>query len=278
MKLLPIVSSVLTLNVVTLGWAKNTEILSIDDFNTIINSNQLDDPHATSFNVIKYYTTWCSHCKRLTPIWSQLVKEYPDINFLSIDCDVFGGDLCKGLPGYPIVKVITTTQDDIIDLPDNKPVDRDSWLGYFKSWFNRDTQKLIHVEPERIIQYQGARNHEQISSFIEHLKKLDELQSKFVKIVYHNDSNLDNELLSSYFHNVLLKNGIASLRNEDNTLAVSDHQSLAKERNKLENIIRNNNNDEPSKESSKVKLQFINWLQDQIGNTETDSNQFKDEL
>ncbi|CAL9734733.1 protein disulfide isomerase Mpd2p [Monosporozyma servazzii] len=278
MKLLPIVSSVLTLNVVTFGWAKNTEILSIDDFNTIVNSNQLDDPHATSFNVIKYYTTWCSHCKRLTPIWSQLVKEYPDINFLSIDCDVFGGDLCKGLPGYPIVKVITTTQDDIIDLPDNKPVDKDSWLGYFKSWFNRDTQKLIHVEPERIIQYQGARNHEQISSFIEHLKKLDELQSKFVKIVYHNDLNLDNELLSSYFQDVLLTNGIASLRNEDNILVVSDHQSLAKERNKLENIIRNNNNDEASKESSKVKLQFINWLQDQIGNTETDSNQFKDEL
>lgn len=278
MKLLSIVSSVLTLNVLTLGWAKNTEILSIDDFNTIINSHQLNDPQATSFNVIKYYTTWCSHCKRLTPIWSQLVKEFPDVNFLSIDCDVFGGDLCKGLPGYPIVKVITTTQDDIVDLPDTKPLDTSSWLGYFKSWFRRDTQQLLHVEPERIIQYQGARNHEQLSSFIHQLKKLDELQSKFVKIVYHNDVTLDNDLLSSYFHEVLLKDGIVSLNSEDNTLMVSDLGLLDKERNKLENIIRNNNNDEINKESLKGKLQFINWAQDQIGNTETDSNQFKDEL
>ena len=278
MKLSSIVTSALTLNVVTFGWAKNTEILSIDDFNQIINSNQLYYSQSTSFNVIKYYKSWCSHCKRLTPVWSQLVKEYPDINFLSIDCDVFGGDLCKGLPGYPIIKVITTTQDDIIDLPDSKPVDTKTWLGYIKSWFRRDSQELIHVEPERIIQYQGARNHEQISRFINELIRLDELQSKFVKIVYHNDLTLDNDLLSSYFHNVLLKDTIVSLSDKDNKIVVSDVKDLDKERIKLENIIRNNDNDGPNYESLRVKLQFIHWLQDQIGNSENESGQFKDEL
>ena len=65
---------------------------------------------------------------------------------------------------------------------------------------------------------------------------------------------------------------------KDNKIVVSDAKDLDKERIKLENIIRNNDNDGPNYESLRVKLQFIHWLLDQIGNSENESGQFKDEL
>lgn len=280
-----ITSATITLSILCQGiTAKNTEILTIDDFNDIINSHNLQDPHATSFNIIKYYTTWCSHCKRLQPIWSQLVSEFPNVNFLSIDCDIFAKDLCQGLPGYPIIKVITTGENDLITIDDNGDGNlitntiMDGWLQYIKSWFKRgDKQKLIHIEPERILPYKGARNYEQLSNFINHLLELDQLQSNFIKIVYENDVTLDTQLLSSFYNEYLLSKGVIIL-NEDKKIEIPDMPSLERERNKLENMIRNSSNNKDDQPVLKTKLQFINWIEDQIGNTETDSNQFKDEL
>lgn len=275
-------SLILTFSTLVYG-SKSKEILSLDEFNEIINSHpsDLDNDYAT-LNVIKYYTTWCSHCKRLTPIWKQLISDFKDdnrVNFVSIDCDIFGSNLCSGLPGYPIIKVVTTTGNDVVELKnDDDDVETNSGaLGWVKSWFKRDRQELIHIDPERFIDYRGARNLEQITNFINQLLKLDQLQADFSKIVYKLDENLDATLLDGYYSKNLVQKKIVSLDNGKVILVNNDNKLLDKERNKLENMIRNNGDDESQGDLLRVKVQFINWLEDQVGNSEEDTK-LKDEL
>lgn len=294
---------------------KHIEILSINDFNHIINSSPnsiiVNDsatyPHNTTINVIKYYTTWCNHCKRLAPTWSNLIKSFPNINFLSVDCDVFGKTLCKNIPGYPIIKIVTTQPSDIINLSDtidSNTSDDLSWFEYLKSWFMNDSYntKVIDIGSDRIIEYKGVRDFQHLYNFIDSFVQLTQLEYQFNRIVYGNDSGLDSDLLDSYFYQYLLLNNIVSIdftsdddaaanvnaNNNDfggkvNSLQVSDIGLLNKERHKLENIVRNNHN---STEliNIKNKLHFLNWLEDQVetstnnqANNESPSH-MKDEL
>ncbi|KAK5963634.1 protein disulfide isomerase MPD2 PWA37_003959 [Arxiozyma heterogenica] len=297
---------------------KHIEILSIRDFNQIVNTipNSIDYYTANtennfissssfssplsyddvSINVIKYYTTWCSHCKKLSPIWSRLIKAFPNINFLSIDCDVFGKSLCRDLPGYPIIKIITTQGSDIknidTDLQNTDISKTLSWFGYLKSWFMNDpyNTEIIDIDPKRVMEYKGRRDYETMYNFIDSLVQLYQIESQFSRIVYGTDSILDSDLLNSYFSQNLLVNGIISVatqttnnKNNSRKLQVSDTGLLNKERRKLENIIRNNPGT-PELNDIKTKLQFLNWLEDQVEiiNEESSSahrlSNIKDEL
>ena len=296
------------LNFTDLVNCKHTEILSIRDFNQIINSlpcYSIDNntiqkditasrsiyDNYTSFNVIKYYTTWCSHCKKLAPVWSKLTKSFPNINFLSIDCDVFGKSLCRDLPGYPIIKIITTKRSDIdvnMDLSHdaNNNSNNMSWFAYLKSWFMHgdpyNTEMIDIISSKRVIEYKGRRDYESLYNFIDSLIQLHQLETQFNRIVYENDSTLDSDLLNSYFTQTLLGNHIVSVvtvtHADDNNsvkVQVSDISSLDKERHKLQNIIRNNPNTTESN-GIRVKLQFLNWLEDQV-ETANDNNNDDDD-
>ncbi len=37
--------------------------------------------------VVKFFTEWCVPCKKLDPLLSKMEKEFPEVNFISIDID-----------------------------------------------------------------------------------------------------------------------------------------------------------------------------------------------
>lgn len=39
--------------------------------------------------VKRYTATWCSPCKVLAPIMNEVQSEYPDVNFVTIDIDLY---------------------------------------------------------------------------------------------------------------------------------------------------------------------------------------------
>ena len=57
--------------------------------------------------LIKFYTEWCGHCKRIEPIYQQLaekMRDNDDVIIGEIDCDE-NKDFCisKGVRGYPTI-------------------------------------------------------------------------------------------------------------------------------------------------------------------------------
>ncbi|ORY82009.1 thioredoxin-like protein [Protomyces lactucae-debilis] len=61
---------------------------------------------------IKFYTTWCSHCKAMAPSWQELAATNKGkLNIGEVDCDK-ESKLCKdaGVRGYPTLLVFQGTQ------------------------------------------------------------------------------------------------------------------------------------------------------------------------
>lgn len=99
-----------------------------------------------NFTLVKYYTHWCSHCKRLKPIFDKMANEFttleisdllptkffnktfnhlPDffksnevnVDYVSIECEIFGSfEICKRWPGYPVVELIPPKTDTDIHI------------------------------------------------------------------------------------------------------------------------------------------------------------------
>ncbi|KAG8322806.1 Thioredoxin domain-containing protein 5 [Homalodisca vitripennis] len=60
-------------------------------------------------NFVMFYAPWCSHCKRLMPVWEDLAKDFEENNNLAIakvDCTV-QTELCSNqdITGYPTLKL-----------------------------------------------------------------------------------------------------------------------------------------------------------------------------
>ena len=58
---------------------------------------------------IKFFASWCGHCKAMAPAWEALTKDYEDSETLFVaECDCTGEckDLCShvGVQGYPSIK------------------------------------------------------------------------------------------------------------------------------------------------------------------------------
>ncbi|KAL6950954.1 hypothetical protein ACO0QE_000237 [Hanseniaspora vineae] len=113
------------------------ELQTLQDFYSHVNNNE----HRYTF--IKYYTTWCSHCKMLKPIFEKVAKAYvpfslkrsaddtsadtlseitlfnkplisanassvPQVSYMEVECDLWGPyHICSRLPGYPVLELIT---------------------------------------------------------------------------------------------------------------------------------------------------------------------------
>lgn len=115
------------------------ELQTLQDFYAHVNNNE----HKYTF--IKYYTTWCSHCKMLKPIFEKVAKAYvpflprqtgensvdnttaitlfgkpllptnsstPQVSYMEVECDLWGPyHICSRLPGYPVLELITPVDD-----------------------------------------------------------------------------------------------------------------------------------------------------------------------
>lgn len=135
------------------------EIRVLQDFYENINNN--------NYTLVKYYTTWCSHCKKLKPIFDTMSNDHTEldvsdylpktffnktfdnlpkffdehinIDYISVECEIFGSfEICKRWPGYPVVEFIPpNTQTSIHvsgnDIAETEPEEDDTptWLKVF---------------------------------------------------------------------------------------------------------------------------------------------------
>jgi len=80
-------------------------VIELSDSN--INTIREEDKDQKLF--IEFYAPWCSHCKRLVPVWEQLGLDFepvPLIKIARIDCDKYKST-CRqyGITGYPTIKL-----------------------------------------------------------------------------------------------------------------------------------------------------------------------------
>ena len=139
------------------------EVRVLQEYYEKINNN--------NFTLVKYYTNWCSHCKKLKPIFNAMSKNYVTLNvddilpntffnktfndlpnffgektvnidYVSIECEIFGSfEICKRWPGYPVVELIPPktetnihikSSNDILENDDDSAdEDMPMWLRVF---------------------------------------------------------------------------------------------------------------------------------------------------
>ncbi|AMD22870.1 HHR101Wp [Eremothecium sinecaudum] len=157
--------------------AKVQSIKSVDQFYDIVDND-------ANYTLVKYYTTWCSHCKRLAPVYDKLSETLPrelgddyHIEFLEVDCDKFDRALCSRLPGFPVVELVkplrTAVNDDDSgrekekekDDPEPEALGLFDWVWSF--WpFGSSHKKHKELDTSRIREYQGIRSTEALTSFV----------------------------------------------------------------------------------------------------------------
>lgn len=113
------------------------EVRILQDFYDKVNNN--------NYTLVKYYTTWCSHCKKLKPVFDTMSNDHTEldvttvlpttffnkkfeelpkffdekvnIDYMSIECEIFGSfEICKRWPGYPVIEFIPPNTETSIHI------------------------------------------------------------------------------------------------------------------------------------------------------------------
>ncbi|CAI4817871.1 CBM_collapsed_G0051500.mRNA.1.CDS.1 [Saccharomyces cerevisiae] len=215
-----------------------TMVKSIEQYFDICNRND-------SYTMIKYYTSWCQHCKTLAPVYEELGELYAKkankddtpINFLEVNCEFFGPTLCTDLPGFPIIELVKPRTKPLVlpklDWSSMKFHER-LWQR-IKTWFNNPKYQL---DTSRVVRFEGSRNLKSLSNFI------DTLLCKAGKEYY-------SDTLSKLY---------------------GDVNGLEKERRRLEALIKQNGDDLSKEVKEKLKiirlqLSLLSHIEDQLEDT-----------
>ncbi|CDO94459.1 unnamed protein product [Kluyveromyces dobzhanskii CBS 2104] len=152
-------------------------ITSLDQFYGTVNNFNATNPRYT---VVKYFTNWCSHCKKLKPVFEELsndpvlseieiidpaVTSGIEFSFFEVDCELFGNMLCKRLSGFPAVEVIKPLRSElnVANLEDprgwiDRLLDTITRAGYDSTWT---------LDVDRVVTFSGRRNLDVFERFIE---------------------------------------------------------------------------------------------------------------
>lgn len=228
-------------------------VMSLDQYYDAVNSNE-------SYTMVEYTTSWCHHCKKLAPNFVQLKRSFdndttePPVRFLEVNCEIFGSTICSGFPGFPMIHLIQPRTKPL-EVPDeSQPVAL--WrrmLNYLTSTYKDLRWQL---DPDRVIEYRGSRDPESMKSFIEAVRKKDNLLRVADRVV---DESYDCSSEPCEQDKQLCEYGKKFVQDIER---LSDEE-LAKERLKLENILQHN---QELKDNLKVyneiklKLQLLNHL------------------
>jgi protein disulfide-isomerase-like protein len=76
-----------------------------------LTADTIDAEMAGKGSFIKFYAPWCGHCKKMAPVWNQLMDEFDDSKTVligDVDCTV-EKSVCSqyGVSGYPTLKYFT---------------------------------------------------------------------------------------------------------------------------------------------------------------------------
>ena len=243
--------------------------------------NFTNTPNA--YTVVKFYTTWCSHCKTLKPVFEELASGFsienqvsgrPQVNFIEVNCEVFGNSLCSTLPGFPIIhiikpKTVEELEQDTSNEPPSVPAAPEPiWKRILHKVWKPKANKTMFVEPERIVQFDGKRDGPTIRKFIEVIIAKGE-DEEIISTVLNPASDCSSEsalcLLGKSYISELEASGVLAQQGKFYEASVT---SLTQERRKLQNMQKNldlGSEDEEMKTKAKnIKFlsQLLNHLED----------------
>ena len=172
-----------------------TMVKSVEQYFDTCNRND-------SYIMIKYYTSWCQHCKTLAPVYEELGELYAKdankedipINFLEVNCEFFGPTLCTDLPGFPILELIKPRTRPL-NVPE---LDYSSMKFHQRLWQRIKTRfhnPKYQLDPSRVVRFEGSRNIKSLSNFIDTVRSKD-AENKFIEHVFDDSKNCDEEFLS----------------------------------------------------------------------------------
>ena len=227
-----------------------------DDITYIMDTNQFYNftNRPDAYTIVKFYTTWCSHCKILKPVFQEVAGNFHDenlagvskINFIEVNCDVFGNNLCSSLPGFPIIHVIKPSDNTIESHEDeeNKKVtsqEESLWNKLLNKVWATKVNRNTFIEPTRVVQFEGRRDAPTIENFIRTIIAKDN-EVAIIKTVLNPTITCDSmdELcqLGKKYLEELQANNILKRGTQGYEL-VGSNNSIDAERSKLNNIQRN---------------------------------------
>ncbi|CAI4052576.1 hypothetical protein SUVZ_15G0670 [Saccharomyces uvarum] len=242
-------------------------VKSIEQYYETCNKND-------SYTMIKYYTSWCQHCKTLAPVYEELGKLYTKnaneddipINFLEVNCEFFGPTLCTDLPGFPIIELIKPRTHSL-DLPQ---VDWSSMKFYERLWFR--IKKWFHdpkwqLDPSRVVRFEGSRNLKSLTNFIDGVRNKDS-ESRLIEQIFDDSKDCGDELRSQQSLCKAGKEYYSATLSE----LYEDMDGLRKERLRLERLVKQNIDDpnEDTKDKLKIirlQLSLLSHTEDQLRST-----------
>ena len=244
-----------------------TMVKSIEQYFDICNRND-------SYTMIKYYTSWCQHCKTLAPVYEELGELYAKkankddtpINFLEVNCEFFGPTLCTDLPGFPIIELVKPRTKPLVlpklDWSSMKFHER-LWQR-IKTWFNNPKYQL---DTSRVVRFEGSRNLKSLSNFIDTVRSKD-TEERFIEHIFDGSRNCSEELRSQQ---LLCKAG-EEYYSDTLSKLYGDVNGLEKERRRLEALIKQNGDDLSKEVKEKLKiirlqLSLLSHIEDQLEDT-----------
>lgn len=226
-----------------------TMVKSIEQYFDLCNRND-------SYTMIKYYTSWCQHCKTLAPVYEELGELYTKevntddipINFLEVNCEFFGPTLCTDLPGFPIIELVKPRTKPLVlpELDWSSMKFHERLWQKIKTWFHNPKYQL---DSSRIVRFEGSRNTKSLSSFINTVRSKD-AEERFIEHIFDDSKKCSEELLSQQ---PLCKAG-KDYYSATLSKLYDDMNGLEKERRKLEALIKQNADDLSEEIKEKLKI------------------------
>ncbi|BAO39869.1 protein disulfide isomerase MPD2 [Kluyveromyces marxianus] len=178
-------------------------VTSLDQFYDKVNDF---DPTNPRYVVVKYYTNWCHHCKKLKPVFEQLsespvLDQMPVIDpaltkgsqftFFEVECELFGSVLCSRLEGYPAVEVIKPLRAEL----DIKRGDEG------KNWFGRVIHRILNgglnprwvLDSRRVVTFEGNRDLDVFERFLERVVEQDQWE-RLVDVITSDECPAEDDL------------------------------------------------------------------------------------
>ncbi|SCU91296.1 LAFA_0F02916g1_1 [Lachancea sp. 'fantastica'] len=196
------------------------EVTSLDFFYDTVNRD--------AYTVVKYFTTWCSHCKGLAPVFEQLSEKFENssanVTFLEVNCELFASSICRRLPGYPMVEVIKPLKEsEQIDAEPEVPVKRSWWSRIISSIQNRAFNAQWDMDLSRVAEFKGSRDLPILTNFVEKVIENTE-QEKNIEYILSDRRCSDEECLTLRKYLSQVDDSKKEIRKLEKTLEIDENK------------------------------------------------------